>query len=174
MHCANVFATLRVPAKDARFLPLTRADRLESAIVSTEISGYQLVQIFLRDPLKIRSMSRARDLEKAMKRAALVLLMIGSLTVTGEASAHGYGGGGGDGGAIVGALIGGAVLGAIVGSVANAAPVYAAPAPVYAQPVYAQPVYAQPVYAQPAPPPPNYCYDDYRRAYYPCGPGPRW
>ena len=62
-----------------------------------------------------------------MKRAALVVLMIGSLSVAGQASAHGYGGGGGDGGAIVGALIGGAVLGALVGSVASAAPVYAQP-----------------------------------------------
>jgi hypothetical protein len=118
-----------------------------------------------------------RDLEKLMKRAALVMVMIGSLTVAGEASAHGHGGGS-DGGAIVGALIGGAVLGAIVGSVANAGPVYAAPAPVYAQPVYAQPayaqqpVYAQPVYAQPAQQP-AYCYDGYQRAYVPCGPQ-RW
>ena len=84
---------------------------------------------------------------------------------------------GGDGGAIVGALIGGAVLGALVGSVATSAPVYAEPAPVYAQPVYAapayaQPVYTQPVYAQPAPPPPGYCFDNYRRAYVACGPAP--
>jgi hypothetical protein len=111
--------------------------------------------------------------EKVMKRTALVLLMIGSLSVAGQASAHGHGGGhGGDGGAIVGALIGGAVLGALVSSVANAQPVYAQPAyaqPVYAQPAYAQPAYAQPVYAQPAPPA-GYCYDGYRRAYVPCAP----
>jgi hypothetical protein len=112
-----------------------------------------------------------RDLENNMKRAAVALLMIGSLSA-GEASAHGHGGG--DGGAIVGALIGGAVLGAIVGSAANAAPVYEAP--VYAQPVYTQPVYAEPAYAQPAPPPPGYCFDNYRRAYVPCGPAyaPGW
>jgi hypothetical protein len=105
-----------------------------------------------------------RDLETLMKRAAVALLMIGSLSVAGQASAHG----GGDGGAVVGALIGGAVLGAIVGSAATAAPVYAAP--VYAQPVYTQPVYTEPAYAQPAPPPPGYCFDNYRRAYVPCGP----
>lgn len=95
-----------------------------------------------------------------MKRAAVAFLMIGSLSVAGPAFAHGYGGG--DGGAIAGALIGGAVLGALVGSVASAGPVYAAP-------VYSQPVYAQPVYAQPAPPA-GYCFDNYRRAYVPCGP----
>ena len=69
------------------------------------------------------------------------------------------------------ALLGGAVIGALVGS-AVAQPVYQ---PVYAQPVY-QPVYAQPVYAQPAyqpGPPPGYCFDDYRRAYVPCGPQPQ-
>ncbi|WP_244816635.1 hypothetical protein [Caballeronia sp. Lep1P3] len=99
-----------------------------------------------------------------MKRAALVFLMIGSLSVAGQASAHGHGGGrgGGDGGAIVGALIGGAVLGALVTSVVNAQPAYS-------QPVYAQPAYAQPAYAQPAPPA-GYCYDGYRRAYVPCAP----
>ncbi|HEV7835236.1 MAG TPA: ecotin precursor, partial [Caballeronia sp.] len=43
--------------------------------------------------------------------------------------------------------------------------------PVY-QPVYAQPVYAQPAYAQPGPPP-GYCFDDYRRAYVPCGAEPQ-
>jgi hypothetical protein len=102
-----------------------------------------------------------------MKRAALVVVMIGSLSVAGQASAHGYGGGGGDGGAIVGALIGGAVLGALVGSVASAPPVYAQP--VYAQPVYAAPAYSQPAYAQPGPPP-GYCFDNYSRAYVPCGP----
>jgi hypothetical protein len=101
-----------------------------------------------------------------MKRVAAVLLMAGSLTMAGQASAHGHGG---DGGAVVGALLGGAVIGALVGSAVNAQPVYAQP--VYAQPVYAQPVY-QPVYAQPGPPP-GYCYDDYRRAYVACGAQPQ-
>jgi hypothetical protein len=133
--------------------------------------GYQLQQLFLRRLLKMCFMNPAkREMEKLMKRAALVLLMIGSLSVAGEASAHGHGGGyhggGGDGGAIVGALIGGAVLGALVTSVANAQPVYAQPA--YAQPVYQQPAYAQPAYAQPVQPP-GYCYDGYRGAYVPCG-----
>jgi hypothetical protein len=137
--------------------------------------GYQLQQLFLSRLLKMRLMNPAkREMEKLMKRAALVFLMIGSLTVAGQASAHGHGGGhhgGGDGGAIVGALIGGAVLGALVTSVANAQPVYAQPAyaqPAYAQPAYEEPAYAQPVYAQPAQPP-GYCYDGYRRAYVPCG-----
>ncbi|SOE93132.1 hypothetical protein SAMN05414139_05903 [Burkholderia sp. D7] len=101
-----------------------------------------------------------------MKRVAAVLVLAGSLAMSGQASAHG------DGGAVVGALLGGAVIGALVGS-AVAQPVYAQP--VYAQPVY-QPVYAQPVYAQPAyqaGPPPGYCFDDYRRAYVPCGPQPQ-
>lgn len=136
--------------------------------------GYQLTHLFLSRLLKMISMNPAkRELEKLMKRAALVLLMIGSLTAAGQASAHGYGGGrghgghgGGDGGAIVGALIGGAVLGALVTSVANAQPAYAQP--VYQQPAYAQPAYAQPVYAQPAQPS-GYCYDNYRNAYVPCG-----
>jgi hypothetical protein len=128
--------------------------------------GYQLLQLFLSRLLKMISINPAkREMEKLMKRAALVLLMIGSLTAAGQASAHGHGGGhrggGGDGGAIVGALIGGAVLGALVTSVASAQPTYA-------QPVYQQPEYAQPVYAQPAPPP-GYCYDNYRGAYVPCG-----
>jgi hypothetical protein len=102
-----------------------------------------------------------------MKRVAAVLVLAGSLAISGQASAHG---GGGDGGAVVGALLGGAVIGALVGS-AVAQPVYAQPVyaqPVY-QPVYAQPVYAQPVYAQPGPPP-GYCFDNYRRAYVPCAP----
>ena len=138
--------------------------------------SYQLLQLFLSRLLKMTSMNPAcREMEKLMKRAAIVLVMIGSLTVAGQASAHGHGGGhhggGGDGGAIVGALIGGAVLGALVTSVANAQPVYAQPAyaqPAYAQPVYEEPAYAQPAYAQPAQPP-GYCYDNYRRAYVPCG-----
>ncbi|SAK69306.1 lipoprotein [Caballeronia hypogeia] len=145
----------------------------EAEFVIVEMRGYQLLQLFLSCLLKMASMNPAkRELEKLMKRAALVLLMIGSLSVAGEASAHGYGGhggghgGGGDGGAIVGALIGGAVLGALVTSVANAQPAYAQP--VYEQPAYAQPAYAQPVYAQPAQPP-GYCYDNYRNAYVPCG-----
>ncbi|BAO88009.1 putative uncharacterized protein [Caballeronia cordobensis] len=134
--------------------------------------SYQLQQLFLSRLLKMTSINPAkREMEKLMKRAAIVLTMIGSLTMAGQASAHGHGGGGhhgggGDGGAIVGALIGGAVLGALVTSVANAQPVYAQPA--YAQPVYEQPEYAQPVYAQPAQPP-GYCYDNYRRGYVPCG-----
>ena len=138
--------------------------------------GYQLQQLFLSRLLKMIFMNPAkRELEKLMKRAALVLLMIGSLTVAGQASAHGHGGGhrggGGDGGAIVGALIGGAVLGALVSSVANAQPVYAQPVyqqPAYAQPLYAQPEYSQPVYAQPAQQQ-GYCYDNYRGGYVPCG-----
>ena len=105
-----------------------------------------------------------------MKRVAAVLVLAGSLALSGQASAHG---GDGNGGAIVGALLGGAVIGALVGS-AVAQPTYAQP--VYAQPVYrpvyAQPVYAQPVYAQPGPPP-GYCFDDYRRAYVPCGAEPQ-
>lgn len=102
-----------------------------------------------------------------MKRVAAVLLMVGSLTMAGQASAHG--GGGNNSGAVVGALLGGAVIGALVGSAVSAQPVYAQP--VYAQPVYAQPVY-QPVYAQPGPPL-GYCYDSYRRAYVACGPQPQ-
>ncbi|WP_144111335.1 ecotin precursor [Paraburkholderia sp. BCC1886] len=102
-----------------------------------------------------------------MKKIAVALVMVGSLSVAGQASAHG------NGGDVVGALIGGAVLGAVVSSAL-------APAPVYAQPVYAQPVYAQPVYAQPAyqqqpgygGPPPGACYDQYQRAYVACGAPP--
>jgi hypothetical protein len=124
--------------------------RLSGALfVIVEMHGYQLLQLFLSRLLKMISINPAkREMEKLMKRATLVLLMIGSLTVAGQASAHGHGGGhrggGGDGGAIVGAL------------------------PTYAQPVYQQPAYAQPVYAQPAQPP-GYCYDNYRGAYVPCG-----
>lgn len=105
-----------------------------------------------------------------MKRIAAALLMVGSLSVAGQASAHG-GGYGYSGGAIAGALVGGALIGAVVGSAVAAQPVYAQP--VYAQPVYAQPVYAQQpvVYAQPAPPP-GYCFDSYSRAYVACGPQP--
>ncbi|KXU89775.1 ecotin precursor [Paraburkholderia monticola] len=97
-----------------------------------------------------------------MKKIAVALVMAGSLTVAGQASAHG------NGGDVVGALIGGAVLGAVVTSAL--APVVAYPQPVYAQPVYAQPAY------QPAPayaaPPPGYCYDQYQRAYVACGAPP--
>jgi hypothetical protein len=104
-----------------------------------------------------------------MKKIAIALVMVGSLSVAGQASAHG------DGGAVVGALIGGAVLGAVVSSALNPAPVVASPVVAYQQPVYAQPVYAQPVY-QPAPaysgPPPGYCYDQYQRAYVACGAPP--
>jgi hypothetical protein len=99
-----------------------------------------------------------------MKRMAAVVLMVGSLSMAGQASAHG-----GDGGEVAGALIGGAVIGALVGSAVSAPPVYAQP--VYAQPVYAQPVYAQPVYAPGAPP--GYCYDQYQRAYVACAPAPQ-
>ncbi|NIF56439.1 ecotin precursor [Burkholderia sp. Ax-1724] len=91
-----------------------------------------------------------------MKKIAVALVMAGSLSVAGQASAHGHGGD------VVGALIGGAVLGAAL----NPAPVVAYPQPVYAQ---------QPVY-QPAPayagPPPGYCYDQYQRAYVACGAPP--
>ncbi|WCM19899.1 ecotin precursor [Paraburkholderia bryophila] len=95
-----------------------------------------------------------------MKKIAVALVMIGSLSVAGQASAHG------NGGDVVGALIGGALLGAVVTSALNPAPVVA-----YQQPVYAQPVYAQPAY-QPAPayagPPPGYCYDRYSGGYVAC------
>jgi hypothetical protein len=148
----------------------------QAAFVIVEMYRYQLLQLFLRQLLKMSFMNPANgNTEKLMKRAAIVLMMIGSLTVAGQASAHGRGGygghghGGGNGGAIVGALIGGAVLGALVTSVANAQPTYAQP--VYTQPAYQQPVYVQPAYAQPAPPPPGACYDNYRRAYVPCGYG---
>ena len=86
-----------------------------------------------------------------MKRIAAVLLVAGSLSVAGQASAHGYYyGGGSNSGAIFGALVGGAVLGAVVASAV-------APAPVYAQPA----------------PPPGYCFDSYRGAYVACGPQPQ-
>jgi hypothetical protein len=114
-----------------------------------------------------------------MRKIAAVLLMAGSLTAAGQASAHDRSG------AIVGALIGGAVLGAVVSSALNPTPVYAEPAypqPVYAQPAYQQPAYQQPEYAQsayPQPvyqqapayngPPPGYCYDRYQGAYVACG-----
>ena len=82
-----------------------------------------------------------------MKKIAVALLMVGSLSVAGQASAHGN-----NGGDVVGALIGGAVLGAVVTSALNPAPVVAYQQPVYAQPVYAQPVYQPaPVYAGPPP-----------------------
>lgn len=105
-----------------------------------------------------------------MKKIAVALVMVGSLSVAGQASAHG------NGGDVVGALIGGAVLGAVVTSVLNPAPVVAYQQPVYAQPAYEPaPVYAQPAY-QPAPvyaqAPPGYCYDQYQRAYVACGAPP--
>jgi hypothetical protein len=128
--------------------------------------SYQLHQLFLRRLLTMISINPSNGKRRViMKRAALVLLLIGSLAVTEQASAHGRGGwghghghGGGNGGAIVGALIGGAVLGALVTSVASAQPAYA-------QPVYQQPAYAQPVYQQPQS---AACYDSYQRAYVPC------
>lgn len=93
-----------------------------------------------------------------MKKIAVALLMVGSLSVAGQASAHG------NGGDVVGALIGGALLGAVVTSALNPAPVVAY------QRVYAQPVYQPaPVYAGP---PPGYCYDQYQRAYVACGAPP--
>jgi hypothetical protein len=97
--------------------------------------------------------------ELKMKKIAVALLMVGSLSVAEQASAHG------NGGDVVGALIGGAVLGAVVTSVLNPAPVVA-----YQQPVYAAPVYQPaPVYAAA---PPGYCYDQYQRAYVACGAPP--
>jgi hypothetical protein len=93
---------------------------------------------------------------------AIALVMIGSLSVAGQASAHG-------GGDVVGALLGGAVLGAAVTSVLNPAPVVVYQQPVYAQPVYARPAYQAPAYAGP---PPGYCYDQYQRAYVACGAAP--
>lgn len=130
--------------------------------VTAVMPGYQLQHLFPRAPYTICSMPERR--ERNMKKIAVALVMVGSLSVAGQASAHG------NGGDVVGALIGGAVLGAVVTSVLNPAPVVA-----YQQPVYAQPVYAQPVY-QPAPvyagPPPGYCYDQYQRAYVACGAPP--
>src|ERR1700739_3362119 len=119
--------------------------------------GYQLQHLFPRAPYTIRSMPERR--ERNMKKIAVALLVVGSLSVAGQASAHG------NGGDVVGALIGGAVLGAVVTSALNPAPVVA-----YQQPVYAQPVYQPaPVYAGP---PPGYCYDQYQRAYVACGAPP--
>lgn len=95
-----------------------------------------------------------------------IALLIGALTVAGQASAYGHGGGPG----VLGAVLGGAVVGAVVTSalapreVVVQQPVYAAPPPpVYVappQPVYYAPqpvVYAQPGYYAP-PPPPHYYY----------------
>ncbi|MEM5297045.1 ecotin precursor [Burkholderia sp. JPY481] len=94
-----------------------------------------------------------------MKKIAVALVMAGSLTVAGQASAHGHGGD------VVGALIGGAVLGAVVSSVLTPAPVVAYPQPVYAEPAYLP----APAYVAP---PPGYCYDQYQRAYVACGAPP--
>ena len=55
-----------------------------------------------------------------MKKLAVALMMAGSLSVAGQASAHGH-----DGGDLIGALIGGAVLGAVVTAVLNPAPAVA-------------------------------------------------
>jgi hypothetical protein len=121
------------------------------------MSRYHLQHLFLRAPATICSMPERR--ESNMKKIAVALVMVGSLSVAGQASAHG------NGGDVVGALIGGAVLGAVVTSVLNPAPVVA-----YQQPVYAQPAYQPaPVYAQA---PPGYCYDQYQRAYVACGAPP--
>ncbi|CAH2779488.1 MAG: FIG00458426: hypothetical protein [uncultured Caballeronia sp.] len=81
-----------------------------------------------------------------MKRVAAVLVLAGSLAMSGQASAHG------GGGAVIGALV---LVGSAVAQLVYAQPMY--------QPVYAQPVYAQPAYQPDAPP--GYCFDDYRRAY---------
>jgi hypothetical protein len=124
------------------------------------MSRYHLQHLFPRVPFTICPVPERRELN--MKKIAVALLMVGSLSVAGQASAHG------NGGDVVGALIGGAVLGAVVTSALNPAPVVA-----YQQPVYAQPVYQPaPVYAGP---PPGYCYDQYQRAYVACSappPGP--
>ena len=83
--------------------------------VTPVMAGYQLQHLFLRAPYTICSMPERR--ERNMKKIAVALLMVGSLSVAGQASAHG------NGGDVVGALIGGAVLGAVVTSVLNPAPV---------------------------------------------------
>jgi hypothetical protein len=119
---------------------------------------YHLQHLFLCTPFTILSMPEWRELK--MKKIAVALVMVGSLSVAGQASAHGHGGGD-----VVGALIGGAVLGAVVSSVLTPAPVVA-----YQQPVYAQPAYQPaPVYAGP---PPGYCYDPYQRGYVACAAPP--
>jgi hypothetical protein len=118
---------------------------------------YHLQHLFPRAPFTICSMPERRELN--MKKIAVALLMVGSLSAAGQASAHG------NGGDVVGALIGGAVLGAVVSSALAPAPVVA-----YQQPVYAQPAYQPaPVYAGP---PPGYCYDQYQRAYVACAAPP--
>jgi hypothetical protein len=118
---------------------------------------YHLQHLFLCAPCTIVSMPERRELK--MKKIAVALVMVGSLSMAGQASAHG------NGGDVVGALIGGAVLGAVVSSALNPAPVVA-----YQQPVYAQPAYQPaPVYAGP---PPGYCYDPYQRGYVACAAPP--
>jgi hypothetical protein len=118
---------------------------------------YHLQHLFLAAPFTIPSMPERRELE--MKKIAVALVMVGSLSMAGQASAHGHGGD------VVGALIGGAVLGAVVSSALTPAPVVAY------QPVYAQPAYQPaPVYAGP---PPGYCYDPYQRGYVACGAPPQ-
>jgi hypothetical protein len=76
--------------------------------------GYQLQHLFPRAPYTIRSMPERR--ERNMKKIAVALLVVGSLSVAGPASAHG------NGGDVVGALIGGALLGAVVTSALNRLP----------------------------------------------------
>lgn len=104
-----------------------------------------------------------------------IALLVGALAISGQANAHG-GGGGWYG---PGPLLGAAVVGAVVGATVSAGhdrtvyvqqqPAYYGPPPVYVQ-APPPPVYYQPYYV-PAPPPPVY------RAYYPprvyYGP-PRW
>lgn len=91
-----------------------------------------------------------------IRRTAQIALLVGSLTLAGQVSAHGRDA------AVAGAIIGATVAGAMIyGSRPAAAPVYVAPPPVY----YAPP---PPVYYAPPPPvyyaPPPVVY--YRPAYY--------
>ncbi|AXM95175.1 hypothetical protein ACU5P1_14520 [Pseudomonas plecoglossicida] len=89
-----------------------------------------------------------------------IALLVGALAISGQASAHG-GGGGWYG---PGPLLGAAVVGAVVGATVSAGqyrtvyverqPVYYGPPPVYVQ-APPPPVYYQPYYV-PAPPPPGY------------------
>lgn len=83
-----------------------------------------------------------------------VALLLGSLALAGQASAHGGDGGPFVLGAVVGAVVGGAVVASQRAPVYVEAPppppvaYYPPPQAVYAQPVYAQPVYYQPVVVQ--------------------------
>lgn len=105
-----------------------------------------------------------------------IALLVGALAVSGQASAHG-GGGGWYG---PGPLLGAAVVGAMVGATVSAGhdrtvyverqPVYYGPPPVYVQAPPPPPVYYQPYYV-PGPPPPGYRVYGPPPVYY--GP-PRW